>query len=136
MAEESCPGRERCHGCLCWCDWCGDVKATCDYPECDQHKRPPEIEAEISALRAEVQELLRKAWEFEKRGPGPTEEDASWFRSRARATRRELEDMDREEDELQELHLLAVHERANGRLVDRPVPPPTDQETGQLSLPF
>src|ERR1700761_6258266 len=41
---DPCPGDGVCHGSLCWCDWCGDVKETCDveWPHwCDTHKRYP-----------------------------------------------------------------------------------------------
>lgn len=39
-----CLGAGKCHGCLSWCEWCGDVKDTCDveWPHrCDTHKRYP-----------------------------------------------------------------------------------------------
>ncbi len=39
-----CPGEGKCHGCLCWCDYCGDVKDVCDaeWPfRCDRHQRYP-----------------------------------------------------------------------------------------------
>jgi hypothetical protein len=42
---DPCPGEGKCHGCLCWCDWCGDVKDVCDakWPGCcDTHERYPE----------------------------------------------------------------------------------------------
>lgn len=42
----TCAGQGKCHGCLCWCDWCGDVKDVCDveWPHwCDTHKRYPEM---------------------------------------------------------------------------------------------
>lgn len=41
-----CPGKGQCHGCLKWCDCCGDVSDVCnveDWPErCDVHERYPE----------------------------------------------------------------------------------------------
>lgn len=37
LDAEPCPGAGRCHGCLGWCDRCGDVGEVCDYPECDHH---------------------------------------------------------------------------------------------------
>ena len=42
---DDCPGKGKCHGCICWCDWCGDVKDVCnaEWPGCcDTHKRYPE----------------------------------------------------------------------------------------------
>jgi hypothetical protein len=36
--EDECPGAGKCHGCMCWCDRCGDVTAVCDGEgHCDQH---------------------------------------------------------------------------------------------------
>lgn len=32
-----CPGEGKCHGCMCWCDWCGDVDTVCNYPTCQRH---------------------------------------------------------------------------------------------------
>ncbi len=37
MSDE-CPGAGRCHGCLGWCDNCGDVARVCDARECDSHQ--------------------------------------------------------------------------------------------------
>lgn len=45
MDPALCPGKGRCHGCLQWCDYCGDVSDVCDieWPECcDCHERYPE----------------------------------------------------------------------------------------------
>lgn len=33
-----CPGRGRCHGCMGWCDRCGDVDEVCDAAVCDAHR--------------------------------------------------------------------------------------------------
>jgi hypothetical protein len=33
-----CPGEGRCHGCMSWCDRCGDVDTVCDAAPCDQHR--------------------------------------------------------------------------------------------------
>lgn len=45
---EPCPGYGACHGCLKWCDICGDVGQMCDANErepgsasCAQHKKRP-----------------------------------------------------------------------------------------------
>ena len=35
--DDECPGDGKCHGCLGWCDRCGDVGKVCNYPDCDQH---------------------------------------------------------------------------------------------------
>ena len=32
-----CPGEGKCHGCLCWCDFCGDVDTVCHSPTCQRH---------------------------------------------------------------------------------------------------
>lgn len=49
LDESDCPGAGRCHGCLAWCDRCGDVSKVCDATRCDKHRcrecneiRPPE----------------------------------------------------------------------------------------------
>lgn len=36
-ADEECPGAGKCHGCMAWCNECGDVSATCDSPTCQRH---------------------------------------------------------------------------------------------------
>jgi hypothetical protein len=40
--EERCPGRGRCHACMSWCVFCGDVENVCDAPrgQCDCHPEP------------------------------------------------------------------------------------------------
>jgi len=37
---DPCPGAGRCHGCLKWCNTCGDVSDVCDFAGCDAHPRP------------------------------------------------------------------------------------------------
>lgn len=40
-----CPGEGKCHGCVKWCDHCGDVRDVCDatWPLCcDTHERYPD----------------------------------------------------------------------------------------------
>lgn len=37
-----CPGTGACHGSQVWCDRCGDVKSTCDFPFCDIHAKEPQ----------------------------------------------------------------------------------------------
>ncbi len=33
-----CPGEGRCHGCISWCDRCGDTLTVCDCERCDRHR--------------------------------------------------------------------------------------------------
>lgn len=37
--DEDCPGKGKCHGCVCWCNRCGDVDLTCDsvQGDCSRH---------------------------------------------------------------------------------------------------
>lgn len=45
-SEKECTGKGKCHGCLKWCDQCGDVAHICDARvegrRCDCHPMPPE----------------------------------------------------------------------------------------------
>lgn len=39
--DDDCPGKGKCHGCIDWCDVCGDVgvgDGVCDHFECDAHR--------------------------------------------------------------------------------------------------
>lgn len=36
--EEPCGGPGTCHGCMAWCDRCGDVSRACDARRCDVHR--------------------------------------------------------------------------------------------------
>ena len=36
--DPNCTGEGRCHGCLCWCDNCGEVSEVCDDRLCDTHR--------------------------------------------------------------------------------------------------
>ncbi len=38
IAFNACPGPDRCHGPLAWCDECGDVDEMCNCIECDRHR--------------------------------------------------------------------------------------------------
>ncbi len=44
MNDQECAGKGRCHGCMCWCDHCGDVRAVCgadpeaELKQCDTHQ--------------------------------------------------------------------------------------------------
>jgi hypothetical protein len=37
VIDDDCPGTGKCHGCMCWCDRCGEVCGVCDSPTCEQH---------------------------------------------------------------------------------------------------
>lgn len=37
--DPNCTGEGNCHGCLCWCDNCGEVSEVCDDKRlCDTHR--------------------------------------------------------------------------------------------------
>lgn len=38
MSDYECPGAGRCHGCMSWCDACGDVDGVCSAAVCWQHR--------------------------------------------------------------------------------------------------
>ncbi len=67
---DPCPGAGKCHGCLKWCDVCGDVAHICDDRldgrRCDEHPVPPEWgticndKAAVERKRAEGRRLLRE----------------------------------------------------------------------------
>ena len=38
VLAEACDGDGACHGCMGWCDRCGDVSRTCDASRCDVHR--------------------------------------------------------------------------------------------------
>jgi len=52
-----CPGEGQCHGCLSWCDLCGDVDHVCDYPECSRHLREEEVEAQLAETERDLAAL-------------------------------------------------------------------------------
>ncbi len=52
-----CPGEGKCHGCMSWCDKCGDVDCICDFPDCDVHVRLEEAEAEARQTLNETRAL-------------------------------------------------------------------------------
>lgn len=35
--DPDCPGPGQCHGCVAWCNECGDVATTCPNPTCEAH---------------------------------------------------------------------------------------------------
>lgn len=60
MSDDDCPGANLCHGCMKWCDNCGDVAHICDArlrgEPCDQHPIPHP---------RDVLEARRRFWEHE-----------------------------------------------------------------------
>jgi hypothetical protein len=63
LEEPGCPGKGRCHGPMQWCDECGDVDFTCDFPDCNVHPRLAELERELAHLREETARLARE-WRY------------------------------------------------------------------------
>lgn len=64
-ALELCPGAGKCHGCMSWCDACGNVGDVCDVrlfgERCDAHPRPPpshELRASRRALEERIRDLV------------------------------------------------------------------------------
>ena len=47
MEDDECTGTGRCHGCLKWCENCGDVAHVCDVrlrgEACAEHPVPPDV---------------------------------------------------------------------------------------------
>lgn len=64
MSAEECPGAGKCHGCLKWCNECGDVKHVCDTrlrsDRCDTHPVPPEWQT-LRACRMSAERTAREA---------------------------------------------------------------------------
>lgn len=63
--SEACPGAGKCHGCMSWCDECGNVGDVCDTrllgERCDAHPRPPpshELRASRRALEERIRDLV------------------------------------------------------------------------------
>lgn len=38
VVDEDCPGAGQCHGCMSWCNRCGDVDRVCEGPRCTVHR--------------------------------------------------------------------------------------------------
>ena len=64
--SETCPGKYKCHGCMQWCDVCGDVDQICDDPHCDTHKRWNEIEQEYASASARLSQAKTEMKYLEK----------------------------------------------------------------------
>jgi len=60
VSDDECPGEGKCHGCMSWCDDCGEVEEVCDvratYQRCNCHPMPPEWN-EIKALEKAAEAL-------------------------------------------------------------------------------
>jgi len=60
--EPECPGVGKCHGCLKWCNTCGDVAHVCDVrlrdERCDAHP-VPESPERLRLLRREAEQMIR-----------------------------------------------------------------------------
>lgn len=67
-----CPGAGKCHGCLKWCNECGDIVThVCDArlrgERCDQHPVPPPSNVIRSARKA-AEAMIDKGREMERDG--------------------------------------------------------------------
>lgn len=58
---KDCPGPGKCHGCLSWCDNCGDVDMVCDDPNCSAHDRLEEVQADVDLKRRSYRDAQDKA---------------------------------------------------------------------------
>ena len=68
--DDECPGKGKCHGCVKWCDKCGDVDHTCDFPDCDTHSRLKELEEELKEAKRETADLAQRWRDSEKEADG------------------------------------------------------------------
>jgi hypothetical protein len=66
LDDPGCPGKDKCHGCMQWCDKCGDVDFTCDFPDCDVHQRLSELEKELRYLKEQTARLAQEWRDSEK----------------------------------------------------------------------
>ncbi len=65
---ELCPGEGKCHGCLKFCDGCGDrARVDCDDPRCVEHDRSGEIAKKQRAIDEAIQKLSRSMVSDQKR---------------------------------------------------------------------
>lgn len=69
--EWDCPGEGKCHGCLKWCDHCGNVASTCNYATCLAHNcvtckgKGSMIDGQCYACKLDA-EILYETERFEK----------------------------------------------------------------------
>ena len=78
--DDECPGKGKCHGCLKWCDECGDVDHTCDFPDCDAHPRLDELEKELKSVKLETADLAQR-WRDSEKEAGELQETVDRARS-------------------------------------------------------
>ncbi|HEY8095023.1 MAG TPA: hypothetical protein VIE65_02880 [Methylobacter sp.] len=62
---KECPGENKCHGCMSWCELCGDVSYVCDDTRCDTHQRENEVIQEIIELEKEIRRNAEKCRNYE-----------------------------------------------------------------------
>jgi hypothetical protein len=76
VSEPECPGEGKCHGCLKWCNECGDVDHVCDarlaFEPCDEHPVPPEW-GELRDRRRAAEKKLYDAKQLEREALGELE---------------------------------------------------------------
>lgn len=128
--QEECPGKGVCHGCLNWCENCGDVGYVCDSPDCDTHQRPQDIRAELEEILAELKQAALDSW-FEGRNlpdpgnalfPARHRNDIRRYRSRIRTG---VAEVDRLEDAVREVvERLRRTVEAGERIIPRGSPRP------------
>lgn len=59
---DACPGQGKCHGCMQWCNDCGDVKYTCDFrPMCDAHPHADELSEALAEQEEADREVTYRA---------------------------------------------------------------------------
>jgi hypothetical protein len=67
--DDECPGEGKCHGCLSFCNNCGDVGHVCDTRlaggRCDAHPIPPEW-GELRKRRREAEKKLLEATRLDR----------------------------------------------------------------------
>ncbi len=78
--DDECPGKGKCHGCLQWCNECGDVDFTCDFPDCDAHPRLEELEEELKTAKRETADLAQR-WRDSEKEAGELQETVDRARS-------------------------------------------------------
>jgi hypothetical protein len=69
--DPECPGADKCHGCLKWCDLCGDVAHVCDTrlrgEVCAEHP-VPETASIIRTARAAAERKIADGIRMQREG--------------------------------------------------------------------